>query len=181
MPGTGPGMTTKTSVRTSEPSIQHAERMHVGRHDRLGFLSLIDVLLAQPHDLTQRLDVEARALGLGVDVADIFGNRLLLFFQPLDALDEGLELVPPEADRGLFFVGSGSSGRHRSLLHSRNMRLEGEGRESGRGVKRGRGHPQRPMCAVDNQCLWLDFSNAAFCSVEASFWYFAFHSSNGMP
>ena len=32
-----------------------------------------------------------------------------------------------------------------------------------------------------DQCFWLDFAKAASCTLEASFWYFAFHSSNGMP
>jgi ATP-binding cassette subfamily F protein uup len=50
-------------------------------------------LLAQPHDGAQRLDVEAVALGLGVDVADVVGDGLFFFFQPLDALDDRLELI----------------------------------------------------------------------------------------
>jgi hypothetical protein len=92
--------------------------VHVGLDDRLLFAPLVGVLLAQPHDDTERLDVETVALGLGIDVADIVGDRLLLFFQPLHALDKGLELVLRKAGRGLFlFVhGSGSGGGHRNLL-----------------------------------------------------------------
>ena len=41
----------------------------------------------------QRLDVEAVALGLRIDVADVVGERLLLLLQPLDALDERLEVI----------------------------------------------------------------------------------------
>ena len=54
-------------------------------------------------------------LALGIDVTDVVGNRLLLFFQPLDALDDGLELVFCEFGRGLFRDG-GSGGGHRVLL-----------------------------------------------------------------
>ena len=57
------------------------------------FHALVLVLLAQAHDRAQRLHVVAVALGLGVDVADVVGDRLLLFLEPLDALDEGLELI----------------------------------------------------------------------------------------
>jgi len=32
-----------------------------------------------------------------------------------------------------------------------------------------------------DQCFWLDFVKAASCALDASFWYFDFHSSNGMP
>ena len=34
---------------------------------------------------------------------------------------------------------------------------------------------------LEPQCFWLAFSNAAFWIADASFWYFARHSSNGMP
>jgi hypothetical protein len=37
--------------------------------------------------------LEAVSFRLRIDVADIVRNRLLFFFQPLDALDDGLELV----------------------------------------------------------------------------------------
>src|SRR5262245_63594671 len=92
--------------------------MHVGLQDRLLFLALVDILLAHPYDRPQRLDVEARALGLRIDVADIVGDRLLFLLQPLDALDEGLELILAESDGRLVVLGGGSSsgGRHRSLL-----------------------------------------------------------------
>ena len=44
--------------------------MHVGLKHGFFFLALVDVLLAQPHDGAQRLDVVAVALGLGVNLAD---------------------------------------------------------------------------------------------------------------
>ena len=89
--------------------------MQVGLQNGLLLLALVDVLLAQPHHDAQRLDVEAVALGLGIDVADVVGDRLLLFFEPLDPLDDGLELILGKAVGGLFVFG-GSSGGHRVLL-----------------------------------------------------------------
>ena len=51
-------------------------------------------------DLAQHLGVEAVALGLGVDFLDVVGDRRLLFFHALDALDEGAELVLGDAVAG---------------------------------------------------------------------------------
>src|SRR5260221_7334351 len=93
---------------------QHPQRLHVGFQNGLLFGALVGVLLAHPHDGAQRLDVIAVALGFGIDVADIVGNGLLFLFQPLDALDDGLELVFGEFGRGLFR--EGSRGGHRILL-----------------------------------------------------------------
>ena len=84
---------------------QHSQRLHVGFQDGFLFRPLVGVLLAQAHDGAQRLDVEAVALGLGIDVADVVRDGLLLFFQPLDALDDGLELIFREFGRGLFLDG----------------------------------------------------------------------------
>ena len=86
--------------------------MHVGFQNRLGFLPLLRILLAHPHDGAQRLDVETIAFALGIDVADIFGDSLLLLFQPLDALDDGFELVLRKACRGRFFFLEGGGGGH---------------------------------------------------------------------
>src|SRR5260370_34035155 len=94
---------------------QHSQRLHVGFQNGLLFGALVGVLLAQPHDGTQRLDVEAVALGFGIDVADVVGDRLLFFFKPFDALDDGLELVFGELGRGLVLDGGGRGG-HRVLL-----------------------------------------------------------------
>ena len=67
--------------------------MHVEVEQRflLGPLRLIH--LPEPHDRAQRLGVEAVGLGLGVDFLDVIGERLLLFLQPFDALDDGAELI----------------------------------------------------------------------------------------
>src|SRR5258708_20904892 len=71
---------------------QHPQRLHIGFQDGFLFGPLVGVLFAQAHDGAQRLDVEAVALGLRIDVADIVRNRLLFFFKPLTALDAVLEL-----------------------------------------------------------------------------------------
>src|SRR6266536_2545829 len=82
-----------------ETRSQHPQRLHIGFQNRLGFGALVGILLAQAHDGAQRLDVETVALAFGVDVADVVGDGLLLFLQPLDALDDSLELVFCESCR----------------------------------------------------------------------------------
>jgi hypothetical protein len=49
----------------------HPERLHVEIEDRFLLTTFIVVLLAQRDDPADRLGVEARALGLGVDVLDV--------------------------------------------------------------------------------------------------------------
>jgi hypothetical protein len=96
---------------------KHPQRLHIGLQDGLLFLALVGILLAQAPDGAQCLHVEAIALALGIDVADIVGDRLLLFFQPLDALDDRLELILGEAGC-LIFVLHGGGGGHLLLLKS---------------------------------------------------------------
>ena len=78
-------------------------------------LPLLGVLLAQADHGAESLDVEAVALRLGIDVADVVGDGLLLLLEPLDTLDEGLQLVLGETGLGgfglLFFDGG-----HQTLL-----------------------------------------------------------------
>ena len=94
---------------------QHPQRVQIGVQDQLVLLPLLGVLLAQADHGAQRLDVEAVALRFGIDVADVVGDGLLLFLQPLDPLDEGLQLVLGETGLGgfglLFFDGG-----HQTLL-----------------------------------------------------------------
>src|SRR5215472_2199306 len=113
MAGTSPAMTSVERL----PLRQHTERVQVGFQNRLLLLALVDVLLAQPHHRAQRFHIVAVALGLGIDVAHVIGDRLLFFFQPLDALDEGLELILRETMRGLFVLGGGGSGGGGSSGH----------------------------------------------------------------
>ena len=96
-----------SSERGSSCASQHPERLHVGFQNRLLLGALVGVLLAHAHDGAQRLDVVTVALGFGIDVADIVGDRLLFLFQPFDALDDGLELVFCKFRRGFFLDGGG--------------------------------------------------------------------------
>ena len=71
---------------------------HISTHPELiAFIEKVlgtrDVLLSQADDVAHHLDVEAGALGLVVDVLDIARERRLLLLEPLDALDEGLQLL----------------------------------------------------------------------------------------
>src|SRR3984957_19167277 len=116
-----PGPPPVRDERSKSPLPQHAERMQVGLQYSLLLLALVDVLLAQPHHRAQRFHIEAVALGLGIDVANVVGDRLLFLFEALDAFDKGLELVFGETVGGLLVFGGGSgsggsgSGGHRLL------------------------------------------------------------------
>src|SRR5262249_61054946 len=87
--------------------------MHIGFENRFVLAPFIGILLAQPHDHAQRLDVEAVGLGFGINVANVVGDRFFLFLQPLDALHESLQMILREAGGGPFH---GSGGGHRTLL-----------------------------------------------------------------
>src|SRR3974390_2236326 len=97
------------AMRLTITSLEHAERMQIGFEQRLLLLALVDILFAQADNNTQRLDVKAVALGLGVDVADIIGDRLFLFLHPFDPLDEGFELIFGETAGGLIVFDGGCS------------------------------------------------------------------------
>src|SRR5919109_1607856 len=159
--------------------LDHAEREHVSRQDRLMLLALFRVLLAQPHDRAQRLDVEAVGPGLRIDVADVVRDGLLLFLEPLDTFHECAQVLLGDAGRGSG-TGFGSSGRdvgHGFSSDRANAAVPAASHVS-EGTRpassRGEHHPQA-------QCLPLAASNAARWSGLASRWYFAFHSSYGMP
>jgi uncharacterized protein YcbK (DUF882 family) len=91
----------------------HAQRLQVGFENCLVLPALVGVLLAHADDGAQRLDLVAVALRFRIHIADVVGDRLLLFLQPLDPFDDGLELVFGEARRGRFRDG-GRTG-HRIL------------------------------------------------------------------
>ena len=55
--------------------------------------SLVIVLLAQSDHGPERLDVEARAFGLGIGVAQIGGECRLLLLEPFDSGDESAKLI----------------------------------------------------------------------------------------
>ena len=67
--------------------------MQIGGQHGLFLAPLVLVLLAQADHRAERLHVEAVAFGLGIDLAQIGGERRLLLLQPLDAGDDGTKLV----------------------------------------------------------------------------------------
>src|SRR5205085_8088135 len=80
------------------------------------------------------LGVETGGLGLGVDVANVVGERLLLLFESLDAFDKGFEVILGNAGGG-----------HQLLLGSGGRAPVGERRFSGPAAlasSRVRIHPQ---------------------------------------
>src|SRR3546814_8985796 len=79
------------------PASVDTERRFIHVEDRFHFLAVVDRHLPQAHDLPHDLWVVTLRLGLVVNVADIVGDTLFLFLQPLAALDEKAQL----------FVGSG--------------------------------------------------------------------------
>jgi hypothetical protein len=56
-------------------------------------LDLRLVLLPALHDLAHDLGIEAVALGLGIDLADVRREGVLLAIQPLNAVEEGAQPV----------------------------------------------------------------------------------------
>src|SRR6478735_7064750 len=73
---------------SSEP-----ERGLVGVEDRFHLGAVVGLHLPQADDLAHDLGVVADCLGLGVDVADIVGDALLLFLEALDTLDQEAQAV----------------------------------------------------------------------------------------
>src|SRR5215467_5847967 len=95
--------------------------MQVGLEDRLMLLAFIGVLLAHANDDTQCFGIKAVGLGFRVDVADIVGDGLFLLFEPLNALDEGFEVVLGNAGGGhaLWLLGGSHLGPAASRLSER--------------------------------------------------------------
>src|SRR5690606_9271237 len=85
---------------------RHAECSLVEIENRLFFLPLGLVLLAQPDKRADSPGVEARTLRFGVNFLDIVGDRLLFFLKTLDALDQGAQLAGGDSLAGFGdFVG----------------------------------------------------------------------------
>ena len=78
----------------------HPQRLQIQIEHRFLFLEVGLVEFPHPHHLAHDLGVEAGALGLGIDFADIGGQRRALLLQPLDAVDEGFEMFFGEAGFG---------------------------------------------------------------------------------
>src|ERR1700741_1425334 len=54
-------------------SSDHAERIAIGFHQRVGFVTVVLLHLPQADDAAHRLGIEAGRLGFVVDVADVVG------------------------------------------------------------------------------------------------------------
>ena len=67
--------------------------MQVGVEDRHLLAPLVLVLLADAYHGAKCLHVEAVALGLGLHLSEVGGERRLFLLEPLDAGDEGAKLV----------------------------------------------------------------------------------------
>ncbi len=121
--GENPWLAANHILTVRQRLFQHAERMHVGLENRLLLAPFIGILFAQPHDRAQRLDVEATGLCLGVNVADIIADCFLLFLQPLDALDESLQMVFRKAAGRRFRSGGRPTSRQEGF-HPRSTQGE---------------------------------------------------------
>ena len=78
--------------RSGRVFCEHAERVHVDLENGVLLASFGRALLAQPHDLAQRLDVEAERLRLEEFVAKVARERFLLLLQSFDLFDELAQL-----------------------------------------------------------------------------------------
>ena len=156
-------------------SLEHAERVHIGFEQRLLLLALVAVLLAQADNDTQCLDVKAVALGLGIDIANVVGDRFFLFLEPLDPLDKGFELILGKTAGGLIVFDPldtpwRGSRNPPPAFEAAPLAVKPRARSS-------TALHRRTAPRSGRQCFSLAFSNAAFCSAEASFWCLARHSS----
>src|ERR1700730_14601007 len=80
-------------LRRLENGSCRRDGVQVDVEQRLLLVALLRVLLAQPNHFAQDLHVEAVALGLLIDFLLVFVQRLDLFLDPLDALDDGAQLI----------------------------------------------------------------------------------------
>src|SRR6185437_6891048 len=94
-----PGTGTAGRLLRGGAGAAHAERKEIGLEQRFLLVELVLIHFPDLDDLAHDLYFEAVRLGLGIDVANIVAQRLLLFFQALDALDEGFEMIAGDAAR----------------------------------------------------------------------------------
>src|ERR1044072_5726227 len=85
-------VTLSHSDRSGEP-----QGRLVGVEQRLGLLAVVGFHLPQADDGAHRLGVGAPRPCLAIDVPDVVGDRLLLFLEPLDPLDQQPQLVGRDA------------------------------------------------------------------------------------
>src|SRR5580704_4123196 len=128
----------------------HAERVQICFKNRFLLGALVFILLTQSHDRAQHLHIVAVALGFRVNVADVVGNRLLLFLEALYTFDKSLELIFGKLMRVVFSGNSGSrsGSRHVILLHEwRRHWLAARSGASGLTSSDASNHPQRRPAA----------------------------------
>src|SRR3546814_2040964 len=82
---------------TSSAWLQHPQRVHIGFEDRLFLLIFLFLLLADRHDLLDRLGVVAAGFGFAHHVLDVVADALLFFFEPFGALDQQPQFVGGDA------------------------------------------------------------------------------------
>src|SRR5512146_685826 len=142
------------SLRGLAPA--HAERAHIGFEQRLLLVEISLVHLPDLDDLPHHFHVEAVALGLGIDVADIVGERLLFFFEALDPFDERFQVLSGDPARL----------RHETLRFCDGAPTLSKSQSA---INAPRRNPCGWMRARKRQCLCA----AAVTGLVGSFWYFA--------
>ncbi|VVT01416.1 conserved hypothetical protein [Erythrobacter sp. EC-HK427] len=83
----------RSSSETRPAASPHAERGLIRVEDHFLLAAIIRVHLPQADDLAHDLRVVAHGFGLGVNVADVVGDALFLFFEALDAFDQQAQAV----------------------------------------------------------------------------------------
>ena len=92
VPGSSPGMTIRLRA-SGGLGLGHAERVEIGVEHRHLLPPFVLILFADADHGAQRLHVEAIALRLGIDFAEIGGERRFFLLEPLDAGDNGTKLA----------------------------------------------------------------------------------------
>src|SRR3546814_3220312 len=89
------------------------------------------LLLADRHDLLDRLGVVAAGFGFAHHVLDVVADALLFFFEPFGALDQQPQFVGGDAAAPHSFATlvrhESSAGARRALLQKWKMRRQGAG------------------------------------------------------
>lgn len=84
-------------MRRRQPETTSPARGDTGPAEGLLLFHLGRLLLAKADDLADDLHIEAGGFRLGIDVLDVFAERLALFFKPLDALHDGAQAIGGDA------------------------------------------------------------------------------------
>src|SRR5579872_5009846 len=91
--GMAPSQRRGSGARVGGIKSAHVHGGQVKIQNRLLLLEIRLVELSHADHLAHDLGLEPSPFGLAIDFADVGGQGRALFFQPLDAIDEGLELV----------------------------------------------------------------------------------------